>query len=172
MALAWAYSAPPFRLKKNGWWGNSAVALCYEGVPWLTAVVVMTGTLPRIEIVVIALLYSVGAHGIMTLNDFKSVQGDRRMGVGSLPVRLGVNVAARVACVVMIAAQIAVIALLYLWARPLQAALIAGLLIGQMLMMRRLLQRPAELDVWYNALGVPLYVAGMMVSAFALGDLP
>jgi chlorophyll synthase len=172
MALAWAYSAPPFRLKKNGWWGNSAVALCYEGVPWLTAVVVMTGTLPRIEIVVIALLYSVGAHGIMTLNDFKSVQGDRRMGVGSLPVRLGVNVAARVACVVMIAAQIAVIALLYLWARPQQAALIAGLLIGQMLMMRRLLQRPAELDVWYNALGVPLYVAGMMVSAFALGDLP
>ncbi len=172
MALAWAYSAPPFRLKKNGWWGNSAVALCYEGVPWLTAVVVMTGVLPRIEIVAIALLYSVGAHGIMTLNDFKSVQGDRRMGVGSLPVRLGVDVAARVACVVMIAAQVAVIALLFLWSRPLQAAMIAGLLIGQMLMMRRLLLRPAELDVWYNALGVPLYVAGMMVSAFALGDLP
>jgi chlorophyll synthase len=172
MALAWAYSAPPFRLKKNGWWGNSAVALCYEGVPWLTAVVVMTGTLPRIEIVAIALLYSVGAHGIMTLNDFKSVQGDRRMGVGSLPVRLGVDVAARVACVVMIAAQVVVIALLFLWALPLQAALITILLTGQMLMMRRLLQRPAELDVWYNALGVPLYVAGMMVSAFALGDLP
>ena len=172
MALAWAYSAPPFRLKKNGWWGNSAVALCYEGVPWLTAVVVMTGTLPRIEIVAIALLYSVGAHGIMTLNDFKSVQGDRRLGVGSLPVRLGVDVAARVACVVMIAAQVVVIALLFLWALPLQAALITILLTGQMLMMRRLLQRPAELDVWYNALGVPLYVAGMMVSAFALGDLP
>ena len=172
MALAWAYSAPPFRLKKNGWWGNSAVALCYEGVPWLTAVVVMTGTLPRIEIVAIALLYSVGAHGIMTLNDFKSVQGDRRMGVGSLPVRLGVDVAARVACVVMIAAQVVVIALLFLWALPRQAALITILLTGQMLMMRRLLQRPAELDVWYNALGVPLYVAGMMVSAFALGDLP
>ena len=172
MALAWAYSAPPFRLKKNGWWGNSAVALCYEGVPWLTAVVVMTGVLPRIEILAIALLYSVGAHGIMTLNDFKSVQGDRRMGVGSLPVRLGVDVAARVACAVMIAAQVAVISLLFLWARPLQAIVIVGLLIGQMLMMRRLLQRPAELDVWYNALGVPLYVAGMMVSAFALGDLP
>lgn len=172
MALAWAYSAPPFRLKRNGWWGNSAVALCYEGVPWLTAVVVMTGALPRVEIVAIALLYSVGAHGIMTLNDFKSVQGDRRMGVGSLPVRLGVDVAARVACVVMIAAQVVVITLFSLWSRPLQAVLIAGLLVGQILMMRRLLQRPAELDVWYNALGVPLYVAGMMVSAFALGDLP
>jgi len=172
MALAWAYSAPPFRLKKNGWWGNSAVALCYEGVPWLTAVVVMTGTLPRLEIVAVALLYSIGAHGIMTLNDFKSVQGDRRMGVGSLPVQLGVDLAARVACAVMIAAQLAVIALLFLWSRPLQAALIVVLLVGQIIMMRRLLQRPAELDVWYNALGVPLYVAGMMVSAFALGDLP
>ena len=165
IALSWGYSAPPLRLKNNGWWGNSACALSYEGLAWLTGTAVMLGgAWPGPHSVALALLYSVGAHGIMTLNDFKSVQGDRRMGVGSLPVRLGVNVAARVACVVMIAAQIAVIALLYLWARPLQAALIAGLLIGQMLMMRRLLQRPAELDVWYNALGVPLYVAGMMVS--------
>ena len=22
LALAWAYSAPPIRLKQNGWWGN------------------------------------------------------------------------------------------------------------------------------------------------------
>ena len=172
MALAWAYSAPPLRLKRNGWWGNSAVAICYEGVPWLTAVVVMTGMLPRAEIVLLALLYSVGAHGIMTLNDFKSVQGDRRMGVGSLPVRLGVHAAARVACIVMVAAQLAVIALLLLWERPLHAALIGALLVGQLLMMGRLLRRPAELDVWYNALGVPLYVLGMMVSAVAVRALP
>jgi chlorophyll synthase len=172
MALAWAYSAPPFRLKRNGWWGNSAVAICYEGVPWLTAVVVMTGVLPRVEIVLIAVLYSVGAHGIMTLNDFKSVQGDRRMGVGSLPVRLGVDTAARVACAVMALAQVAVIGLLAVWGFELFAGLIAALLIGQILMMGRLLRRPAELDVWYNALGVPLYVLGMMVSAVALRSLP
>jgi chlorophyll synthase len=172
MALAWAYSAPPFRLKRNGWWGNSAVAICYEGVPWLTAVVVMTGVPPRAEIFALALLYSFGAHGIMTLNDFKSVQGDRRMGVGSLPVRLGVDAAARVACGVMVVAQVAVIGLLLGWDRPLHAALIGGLLIGQVLMMGRLLRRPAELDVWYNALGVPLYVLGMMVSAVAVRALP
>ena len=172
IALAWAYSAPPLRLKKNGWWGNSAVALCYEGVPWLTAVVVMTGLLPRVEIVLIALLYSVGAHGIMTLNDFKSVQGDRRMGVGSLPVRLGVENAARVACLIMVIAQLGVIALLFGWGCDLHAALIVTLLVGQILMMGRLLRRPAELDVWYNAFGVPLYVLGMMVSAVALRTLP
>jgi len=40
------------------------------------------------------------------------------------------------------------------------------------MMMQRLLRRPAELDVWYNALGVPLYVLGMMVSALAIRSLP
>ena len=173
MALAWAYSAPPLRLKKNGWWGNSAVAICYEGVPWLTAVVVMTGgALPRAEIVAVALIYSFGAHGIMTLNDFKSVQGDRRMGVGSLPVRLGIDTAAKVACGVMVAAQLGVISLLFLWGNDRHAAIVAVLLVGQMLMMARLLRRPTELDVWYNALGVPLYVLGMMVAAVALRSIP
>lgn len=171
MALAWMYSAPPFRLKKNGWWGNSAVALCYEGVPWLTAVVVMTGVLPNSRQVTIALLYSFGAHGIMTLNDFKSVAGDQRMGVGSLPVRLGVTRAVWVACIVMVLAQIGVIACLLTWQQNIYALMILALLIGQLLMMRRLVQRPAELDVWYNALGVPLYVLGMMVSALALRNL-
>ena len=32
LALAWAYSAPPLRLKHNGWWGNAACAACYEGL--------------------------------------------------------------------------------------------------------------------------------------------
>lgn len=107
----------------------------------------------------------------MTLNDFKSVQGDRRMSVGSLPVRLGVDLAARVACAVMVAAQVAVIVLLFLWGRPLHAGLIVALLIGQVLMMARLLRRPQQLDVWYNAAGVPLYVLGMLVSALAVRHL-
>ena len=34
LLLAWAYSAPPLRLKLNGWWGNSAVALSYEAVSY------------------------------------------------------------------------------------------------------------------------------------------
>ena len=32
-------------------------------------------------VIILAALYSIGAHGIMTLNDFKSVEGDRRMGI-------------------------------------------------------------------------------------------
>jgi chlorophyll synthase len=168
LALAWAYSAPPLRLKRNGWWGNAAVAACYEGVPWLTALAVMTAAMPDARNLALAWAWSVGAHGIMTLNDFKSVQGDRRMGVGSLPVRLGVERAAQVACLIMVAAQLAVITLLFFWDRPVHAGMVAALVLGQLAMMARLLRRPSELDVWYNACGVPLYVLGMLVSAFAL----
>jgi chlorophyll synthase len=68
----------------------------------------------------------------------------------------------------MAAAQVVVIALLFAWGRPLHALAICGLLLVQLVMMARLLRRPAELDYWYNATGVPLYVAGMLVSAFAV----
>jgi chlorophyll synthase len=168
LALAWAYSAPPLRLKQNGWWGNAAVAASYEGLPWFTAAAVMVGGLPDARIIAIAALYSLGAHGIMTLNDFKSVNGDARMGVRSLPVQLGVQRAAWVACIFMIVPQLVVIGLLLAWQRPLHAAAIGALIVAQLLMMARLVAAPAEKDYWYNATGVPLYVAGMMVSALAL----
>ena len=111
LLLAWAYSAPPLRLKLNGWWGNSAVALSYEGLAWITgAAIVLGGDLPPTPILVIALLYSIGAHGIMTLNDFKSVEGDLQMGIRSLPAQLGRERAAKVACVFMLLPQLVVIA--------------------------------------------------------------
>lgn len=168
LALAWAYSAPPVRLKQNGWWGNTAVALSYEGLPWVTAAILMLGTMPPAEVLWLAFWYSFGCHGIMTLNDFKSVDGDRRTGVRSLPVQLGVPRAAWVACGFMLVAQLAVIVLLAAWGRPLHAAAIAGLTVLQFSMMVRMLGQPAELDFWYNTKGVPLYVAGMLISAFAI----
>lgn len=168
LVLAWAYSAPPMRLKMNGWWGNSAVAICYEGLPWFTGAAVMAAGLPDWRIIVLALLYSFGAHGIMTLNDFKSVAGDQRMGILSLPVQLGVERAVQLACAVMVAPQIAVIGLLVAWDRPWHAAIVAALLAGQGVLMVRLLEQPRERASWYNATGTTLYVLGMLASAFAL----
>ncbi len=168
LVLAWAYSAPPFRLKQNGWWGNSAVALCYEGLPWFTGAAIMLAALPDRRIVVIALLYSVGAHGIMTLNDFKSVEGDRQTGIGSLPVKLGVERAAKFACFVMAVPQAFVIVLLMAWDLPVFALFVAILLFAQFLLMDRLLRQPKQRAPWYNATGTTLYVLGMLVCAFAL----
>jgi chlorophyll synthase len=168
LALAWAYSAPPLRLKRNGWWGNSAVAACYEGLPWVTGVTVVTGAAPEWQVFAIAGLYSLGCHGIMTLNDFKSVSGDLRMGIGSLPARLGPERAARVACWVMAVPQVVVVALLWSWGRQGHALGVLGVLVAQLLLMRRLLTDPRKLAPWYNGTGITLYVSGMMVAGFAL----
>jgi chlorophyll synthase len=169
LLLAWAYSAPPVRLKQNGWWGNAACAACYEGLAWLTGVAVASGGIaPGWHTASLALLYSVGAHGIMTLNDFKSIDGDRQMGIGSLPVRLGPTNAGRVACAFMAGSQLVVIALLVAWGHLPHAAAIAALLLAQLLLMNRLLASPRERAPWYNATGVSLYVIGMLISAFAV----
>jgi chlorophyll synthase len=167
LLLAWLYSAPPVRLKRNGWWGNAAVGLCYEGLPWITGATVMSMSMPSAAVLLLATLYSIGAHGIMTLNDFKSIDGDLRMGIGSLPARLGAPTAAKVACHMMAWPQVIVIVLLATWHRPIYAAVVAAVLVTQVVLMRRLLQRPRELAPWYNATGISLYVTGMLISAFA-----
>ena len=168
LALAWAYSAPPLRLKANGWWGNSAVGLCYEGLPWFTATSVAVGGWPGWPTVFVALAYSAGAHGIMTLNDFKAIDGDQRCNVRSLPVQLGAERAARLACWVMAVPQVAVVALLIHWQAPWHALGVGAVLAAQVGLMGRLLSDPKRLAPWYNATGVTLYVSGMMITAFAL----
>ena len=169
LVLAWAYSAPPLRLKQNGWWGNLACGLCYEGLAWVTGAAVMAaGALPESRSLVLALLYSLGAHGIMTLNDFKSIEGDRQMGVGSLPVLLGVDGAARTACIMMAGPQAVVVILLQHWGATGHALAVAGLLLVQLVLMARFLAAPQQRAIWYSALGINFFVIGMLVSAFAL----
>jgi len=168
LTLAWIYSAPPLRLKRNGWWGNTAVAISYEGIAWFTGAAVMLGSLPPLPIILLALLYSLGAHGIMTLNDFKALKGDLRMSVRSLPAQLGVDKAARVACFAMALPQLVVVGLLVYWSYPIHAAVVAGLLLAQLVLMRKFLANPRERAPWYNATGTSLYVLGMLASALAL----
>ncbi len=171
IALAWAYSAPPFRLKQNGWWGNAAVGMSYEGIAWFTGAAVLVGGWPGWTILALALLYSAGAHGIMTLNDFKSIEGDMRMGVRSLPVQLGADRAARLACVTMAVPQAVVILMLIMLGRPVHAVIVLALLGAQALLMRPFLLDPRGKAVWYSAYGVTLYVLGMLVSALAVAPL-
>ncbi|KPF64193.1 bacteriochlorophyll/chlorophyll a synthase [Bosea sp. AAP35] len=171
--LAWAYSAPPLRLKRNGWLGNAACGFSYEGLAWVTgAAVMLGGALPAWPVLTLALLYSFGAHGIMTLNDFKAMEGDRQMGIASLPVQLGAQGAARAACAIMAAPQFVVIALLLHWQRPVEAVVVAVFLAGQLVLMGRFLRDPVGKALFYSGFGVPLFVFGMMASAIAVRSLP
>lgn len=171
VALAWAYSAPPLRFKADGWAGPAVVGFAYEGIAWYTGAAVVAGIAPGPLIVAAAVAYSIGAHGIMTLNDFKAIEGDQRMGVKSLPVRFGAQRAAQIACGVMAGAQIVVIIGLLVIGAPIHAAIVAGLLAVQIRLMMILLKAPREKAPWYNATGTTLYVLGMLVTAFAIGSI-
>jgi len=170
LVFAWGYSMPPFRFKQNGWIGNLAVGLSYEGLAWITgAAVALGGGRPPFEVFVFALLYSLGAHGIMTLNDFKSREGDLEMGVNSIPALHGPKGAAHAATWTMLVPQMVVVALLLNWGAPVAALTVVGLMAVQSVMLRRLILEPtAERALWMSAFGVPVFVTGMMVTAFAL----
>lgn len=169
LACAWAYSAPPFRLKTSGWIGPAVVGLTYEGLSWFTGAAVMGGSLPSPQILIVLLLYSIGAHGIMTLNDFKAMEGDRATGLRSLPVVMGERPAALLASAVMAVPQVAVVALMIGWGHVISAVAVAIALTAQVLLMPRLVSAPAKNAPWYNATGVSLYVLGMMAAALGLG---
>jgi len=171
LAAAWAYSAPPFRFKRNGWIGNGLVGFSYESLPWITAALALTGVLPSPLLLGVALLYGLGAHGILTLNDFKAIHGDQIMGIRTLPVIHGPGRAALIACAVMAVSQAGVIVLLHGADLAPYALAIEALLALQLLCMTRFLRDPVRHAVWYSAIGVGLYVSGMMVAAFALRGL-
>lgn len=71
----------------------------------------------------------------------------------------------------MLVPQLAVIVLLLAWGCPLHAGGVALLVLAQLRMMQHFLGRVRERALWYSGFGVPLFVAGMMVSAFALRTL-
>ena len=172
IALSWAYSAPPLRLKADGWFGNAAVGVAYEGLAWITGAVVVLGAWPSGRIITLAVLYSVGAHGIMTLNDFKSIEGDRQLGVWSLPVQLGAERAARLAGIVIVLPQvIAAALLLFVWHRPLHAVVLLALITMQQILLPTFLRDPVRKALWYSGFGVPFSVLGMMVCAHAIRSL-
>jgi chlorophyll synthase len=166
--MSHAYSGPPLRAKRNGWFGNLIVGLAYEGVSWLTGSFSITQGVPSAESIALAIIFSIGAHGIMTLNDFKSIVGDNIRKVASIPVQLGEKKAAILASVIMDAAQIAAISILVAKGSMVYAGIASTLLVLQIPMQKILIANPAEKAVWYNAFGTLLYVLSMMVCAVGI----
>ena len=166
---AWIYSIEPIRLKKSAFFGPGIVAICYEGLPWFTGAAIFSIAIPNNNILIVLALYALGAHGIMTLNDFKASKGDRLSGVNSLPVILGHKLAAYVACTVIIVPQIIVIFLFIYWGGNNGISIILTLLLAaQLLSMILLVRNPEKNTPFFNMTGVLIYIIGMMVSANGL----
>ncbi|MCZ2202778.1 chlorophyll synthase ChlG [Cylindrospermopsis raciborskii] len=166
--VAYIYSAPPLKLKQNGWLGNYALGASYIALPWWAGHALF-GEL-NWKIVVLTLFYSLAGLGIAIVNDFKSVEGDRQLGLNSLPVMFGIETAALI-CVVMIDLfQGLVAGYLVSIHENLYAAILALLIIPQITFQDMyFLRDPIVNDVKYQASAQPFLVLGMLVTGLALG---
>lgn len=166
--LAYIYSAPPLKLKKNGWLGNYALGASYIALPWWTGHALF-GEL-NATIMILTLFYSLAGLGIAVVNDFKSVEGDRQLGLQSLPVMFGVGTAAWI-CVLMIDIfQAGIAAYLISIHQNLYAAILILLIIPQITFQDMyFLRDPLKNDVKYQASAQPFLVLGMLVAGLALG---
>ncbi|MBD2251228.1 chlorophyll synthase ChlG [Nostoc parmelioides] len=166
--IAFIYSAPPLKLKQNGWLGNYALGASYIALPWWAGHALF-GEL-NWKIAVLTLIYSLAGLGIAIVNDFKSVEGDRQLGLQSLPVMFGINTAAWI-CVVMIDVfQGLIAAYLVTIHENLYAAILVLLIIPQITFQDMyFLRDPLKNDVKYQASAQPFLVLGMLVAGLALG---
>ncbi|MBW4539005.1 MAG: chlorophyll synthase ChlG [Myxacorys chilensis ATA2-1-KO14] len=166
--LSYIYSAPPLKLKQNGWLGCYALGASYIAIPWWTGHALF-GDLNS-TIIVLTLFYSLSGLGIAIVNDFKSVEGDRQLGLKSLPVIFGISTAAWI-CVLMIDVfQGGIAAYLISIHQNLYATILMLMIIPQITFQDMyFLRNPVENDVKYQASAQPFLVLGMLVTALALG---
>ncbi|GAB4144765.1 MAG: chlorophyll synthase ChlG [Cyanobacteria bacterium J069] len=166
--LSYIYSAPPLKLKKNGWLGNYALGASYIALPWWAGQALFGELSPTV--MVLTLFYSLAGLGIAVVNDFKSVEGDSQLGLKSLPVMFGIGAAAWI-CVLMIDIfQGGIAAYLMSIGQNLYAVLLVLLVIPQIVFQDMyFLRDPLKNDVKYQASAQPFLVLGMLVAALAIG---
>jgi chlorophyll synthase len=167
--ISYIYSAPPLKLKQSGWAGNFALGCSYISLPWLAGQSIF-GEL-SLDVVVLTVLYSIAGLGIAIVNDFKSIEGDRAMGLQSLPVAFGVDAAKWICVAAIDATQLGVAAYLALGLRePVYAAVLLGLIAPQAFAQWKFfLPDPVANDVKYQASAQPFLVFGLLTTGLAIG---
>ena len=166
--IAYIYSAPPLKLKQNGWLGTYALGSSYIALPWWTGHALFGELTWRI--VILTLIYSFAGLGIAIVNDFKSVEGDRELGLKSLPVMFGVTTAAWICVIAIDVFQIGIAGYLVSIHENLYATIVFLLVIPQIVFQDMyFLRNPLENDVKYQASAQPFLVFGMLFTGIALG---
>ena len=166
--VSFIYSAPPLKLKQNGWLGNYALGASYIALPWWAGQALF-GQLTWTT-AILTLAYSLAGLGIAVVNDFKSVEGDRALGLQSLPVAFGITRASWISAGMIDLFQLAMVAVLIAIGQHFAAVLLVLLIIPQITFQDIwLLRDPVAFDVKYQASAQPFLVLGMLVTALAIG---
>jgi chlorophyll/bacteriochlorophyll a synthase len=166
--VAYIYSAPPLKLKQNGWLGTYALGASYIALPWWAGHALF-GTL-NWTLIAVTLFYSLAGLGIAIVNDFKSVEGDRQFGLKSMPVMFGVDKAAWICVLAIDIFQAGIAVYLTTIHQNLYAAILGLLIIPQITFQDMyFLRDPLKNDVKYQASAQPFLVLGMLVAGLAIG---
>jgi len=167
--ISYIYSAPPLKLKQWGWAGNYALGSSYIALPWWAGQALF-GTLTP-DVMVLTVLYSIAGLGIAIVNDFKSIEGDRALGLQSLPVAFGVDTAKWICVGTIDVTQLGVAAYLYGGLhQTTYAAVLMGLILPQIFFQfKYFLPDPIANDVKYQASAQPFLVFGLLTTGLAVG---
>ena len=169
--VSFIYSAPPLKLKQNGWLGNYALGASYIALPWWAGQALF-GQLTWAT-ALLTLAYSLAGLGIAVVNDFKSVAGDRALGLQSLPVAFGIRPASWISAGMIDIFQLLMVAVLIAIGQHFAAVLLVLLIVPQITFQDIwLLRDPVAYDVKYQASAQPFLVLGMLVTALAIGHSP
>ncbi len=95
LGLGVIYSAPPLAFKRQGLSGPLSVGLGYNLLTWISGNLVYAPL--KLEVLVLALVNASIAVGLLIMNDLKSIEGDRALGLKTVPVRYGPQGALRIA---------------------------------------------------------------------------
>ena len=165
------YSANPIKLKKRLWAGNIIVAVSYLIIPWIAGEIAYNPSFTLSSLqpsLIVAGLFTLSSTGTMTINDFKSMEGDRMVGIRTLPVVFGETNAALIAAVLINAGQLLASGYLFMIGQTVYGIIVGALIIPQFFLQFALVKSPATMDVRYNAIAQNFLVAGMLVCAFAI----
>ncbi|KAG6551176.1 hypothetical protein Mapa_007411 [Marchantia paleacea] len=165
--LSYIYSAPPLKLKQSGWIGNYALGSSYISLPWWSGQALF-GTLTP-DVIILTLLYSTAGLGIAIINDFKSIEGDRAMGLQSLPVAFGVDTAKWICAGTIDITQLGVAGYLLSQGKTVYGSILLALIAPQILFQfQYFLDDPIKNDVKYQASAQPFFVFGLLCTALAV----
>ena len=166
--VSFIYSAPPLKLKQNGWLGNYALGASYIALPWWAGQALF-GQLTWTT-AFLTLAYSLSGLGIAIINDFKSVEGDKKLGLNSLPVVFGIRKASFISAGMIDMFQILMVFVLIAIGQNLASIILTLLIVPQITFQDAwLLRDPLEFDVKYQASAQPFLILGMLVTALAIG---
>jgi len=168
--LAYIYSAPPLKLKTNWILGCYSLGMSYIALPWWAGQSTFGEVTP--EIIVLTLFYSIAGVGIAIVNDFKSIEGDKKLGLSSAPVVFGVDTAKYMAPVLKDVTQLCVVGYLLYIGEWLYAAGLFALILPQVYAATIFVQDPLKNDVKYQGSSLPFFSIGTIVTASAIGNNP